>query len=47
MKDKFNEKETTGKERKLKNPYPEYPALGEGGAGHVFISYIIVYYSLN
>jgi hypothetical protein len=34
-------------ERRRVNPYPWYPAIAEGEPGKVFISYIVVYYSLN
>ena len=29
------------------NPYPWYPAIWEGKPGQIYISYIVVYYSLN
>ena len=39
----FNESE----KHEWVNPYPWFPALGEGKPGCVHISSVIVYYSLN
>ena len=33
--------------RELTNPYPWFPAIGKGVPGCVYISFVVVYYSLN